>query len=84
MTRTIKPPHPAESAFSMECVLAHHYVMINPDTGKPSGTVILGTVKRFHIKESVLDTEDPGIRLLTEKLRPVSRLGGITYGRTLA
>ncbi len=67
----------------MECTLAHHYVITNPTTGKPTGTVLIGTVKMFHVKEAVLDTEDPGIKVMVEKLRPVSRLGGITYGRTI-
>lgn len=67
----------------MECKLAHHYVMHDPVTDKPTGTVILGTVQRFHVKESVLDKEDPGIRLMAEKLRAVGRLGGITYSRTI-
>jgi hypothetical protein len=57
--------------------------MTNPTTGKPSGTVLIGTVKMFHVKEAVLDTEDPGVKVMIEKLRPVSRLGGITYGRTM-
>jgi flavin reductase (DIM6/NTAB) family NADH-FMN oxidoreductase RutF len=44
----VQPPHVAESAFSMECVLQHHYDMTSDD-GKRTGTVILGRIKRFHI-----------------------------------
>ncbi|CAD6574038.1 MAG: hypothetical protein TREMPRED_000996 [Tremellales sp. Tagirdzhanova-0007] len=79
-SETVKPPHVAESPFSMECELMHWYDIIGSN-GEPSNTVILGRVKRFHVKEFVMDPQDP-MKVLTEKLRPISRLGGITYGRT--
>ncbi len=46
--RTVKPPHVAESPFSMECELMHWYDVIS-GSGEPSNTVILGRVKRFHV-----------------------------------
>ncbi|KAK8865654.1 hypothetical protein IAR55_000799 [Kwoniella newhampshirensis] len=79
-SETVKPPHVAESAFSMECELLHDYDLIG-DQGKPTQSVILGKVKRFQVKEFVLDPEDQ-MKVMTEKLRPMSRLGGITYART--
>ncbi|WWC88130.1 uncharacterized protein L201_003034 [Kwoniella dendrophila CBS 6074] len=79
-SETVKPPHVAESGFSMECTLEHFHEVIG-DNGKPSHSVILGRVKRFQVKEFVLDPNDP-FKVLTEKLRPIGRLGGITYSRT--
>ncbi|WVR05620.1 hypothetical protein IAU60_002642 [Kwoniella sp. DSM 27419] len=79
-SETVKPPHVAESAFSMECTLEHWHDLIGDD-GQPSHSVVLGRVKRFQVKEFVLDPNDP-FKVLTEKLRPVARLGGITYART--
>ncbi|ORY24679.1 hypothetical protein BCR39DRAFT_546139 [Naematelia encephala] len=79
-SETIKPPHVAESPVSMECELMHWYDIIGA-SGETSNTVILGRVKKFHIKEFVLDPADP-MKVLVEKLRPMSRLGGISYGRT--
>lgn len=66
----------------MECVLAHSYPMYN-DAGKHTATAIFGQIKQFHIKESVLDPNDPG-KLLPEKYRVISRLGGLTYARSVS
>ncbi|KAK1927731.1 hypothetical protein DB88DRAFT_45866 [Papiliotrema laurentii] len=79
-SETVKPAHVAESAFSMECSLMHWYE-ITGSSGKTSNTVMLGRVNRIHAKEFVFDPEDP-MKVLVEKLRPVARLGGITYSRT--
>jgi flavin reductase (DIM6/NTAB) family NADH-FMN oxidoreductase RutF len=44
--RTVRPPHVAEAAFSMECSLVHWYE-VKTDEGKLANTVVLGRVKRF-------------------------------------
>lgn len=80
----------------MECELSHHHELINDD-GKKTNTVVFGRVKRFHVvrvqlaqqqtpadkeqKEAVFDKDD-NMKVLVERLKPMSRLGGITYGRT--
>ncbi|KAL7423699.1 hypothetical protein Q5752_001281 [Cryptotrichosporon argae] len=79
-SETVKPPHVAESGVSMECELMHWYDL-KTDAGDVTGTVCIGRIRRFHIKEGMTDPEDP-MKVLVEKLRPVSRLGGIAYGRT--
>ncbi|BGP52793.1 hypothetical protein JCM8202v2_000350 [Rhodotorula sphaerocarpa] len=79
-SKTIKPPRVGESAFSMECVLEHHYHLFN-DAGKRTGTVVLGRIKMFHVRSDLLDDS---MIVDTDRLQPVSRLGGITYGRTTA
>jgi flavin reductase (DIM6/NTAB) family NADH-FMN oxidoreductase RutF len=87
MCRTVKPPHVAEAAFSMECELVHKYE-VRQDSGALSNTVVFGRVKRFHCvsracdrsdaqKEFIFDKSDP-MRILPEKLQAVSRLGGVT------
>ncbi|ORX40251.1 hypothetical protein BD324DRAFT_617068 [Kockovaella imperatae] len=80
-SKMVKPPHVGESAFSMECRLEHWYD-VKKDDGKIASTVILGRVLQFHGKEFVFDPNDPD-RIMAEELRAVSRLGGISYGRTL-
>ncbi|GAA6006507.1 hypothetical protein JCM10207_004956 [Rhodosporidiobolus poonsookiae] len=77
-SETIKSPRVGESAFSMECVLEHHYHLHNDD-GARTGTVVLGRIKLFHARA---DLVDDSLIVDTGKLQPVSRLGGITYGRT--
>ncbi|OXG90694.1 flavoprotein oxygenase [Cryptococcus neoformans D17-1] len=79
-SETVRPPHVAESAFTMECEVLHWYDLIG-DKGKPTQAVVLGKIKRFQVKEFVLDPQDQ-MKILTEKLRPMSRLGGISYGRS--
>jgi flavin reductase (DIM6/NTAB) family NADH-FMN oxidoreductase RutF len=64
----------------MECELAHSYPMYN-DAGKHTATAIFGRIKRFHVKEFVLDPTDP-YKILPEKYRVISRLGGLTYARS--
>ncbi|WVW82638.1 hypothetical protein I302_104649 [Kwoniella bestiolae CBS 10118] len=81
-SHTIRPPHVAESAFSMECKLEHWYDLKN-DEGKVTGHVILGRIKCFQAKDFLFDPSEP-MKVLPERLRAVSRLGGVTFGRTLA
>jgi hypothetical protein len=44
-----------------------------------TGSLILGRVRRFHVRKDLLG---PTGQTDTGKMLPVSRLGGITYGRT--
>lgn len=44
-----------------------------------SGTLMLGRVKLFHVREDLIDEN---LLVNTMALQPVSRLGGISYGRT--
>ncbi|GAA6061991.1 hypothetical protein JCM10212_004269 [Sporobolomyces blumeae] len=78
-SKTVKAPRVGESRFSMECVLLHSYDIVN-DSNERTGTVVLGRVKVFHIDERVIDRES--FLVDTKRLEPVSRLGGISYGRT--
>jgi flavin reductase (DIM6/NTAB) family NADH-FMN oxidoreductase RutF len=50
--RTIKVPHVAESAFSMECEVMHWYD-VKTDKGDPANTVIIGRVRMMHVVSSI-------------------------------
>ena len=76
----VKVPHVAESAFSMECRLMHHQTIEN-DAGETTQHVFIARVLKFHIKEHVIDPDDPDIKILPEKFKVVARLGGWSYGR---
>ncbi|KAK4702237.1 hypothetical protein P7C70_g3987, partial [Phenoliferia sp. Uapishka_3] len=78
-SKIVKPPRVGESAFSMECTLMHHYDIYS-DAGVLSSTVILGRVRLFHVREDLVDSET--LKVDTDKMMNVSRLGGISYGRT--
>lgn len=77
-SQVVKPPRVKESAFSMECVLEHYYDM-KDDEGRVTGTSLFGRVKLFHVREDVLQ---PNYVIDQAKLQSMSRLGGISYGRT--
>ncbi|KAK9341956.1 hypothetical protein V1522DRAFT_417680 [Lipomyces starkeyi] len=78
----VKPPHVAESAFSIEAKLLHHHEWVSPTSGKPTGVLVICEGVNFHVREDAINDDwnfiDPAI------LKPVSRLGGITYSRTTA
>ncbi|KAG2132005.1 uncharacterized protein EDB93DRAFT_1094114 [Suillus bovinus] len=74
----VRPPWVKESAISFECELFHSYDICLPNSDKVTNTLVLGLIKRAHVRESVLTasgTVDPA------KLRAVSRLGGDMYAR---
>lgn len=58
--------------------LFYSYDIRPPNSGEITHTLVLGLVKRAHVRESILTesgTVDPA------KLRALSRLGGSTYAR---
>ncbi|EJT97039.1 hypothetical protein DACRYDRAFT_112365 [Dacryopinax primogenitus] len=74
----VKPARVKESAFSMECELLDAHNITNPSTGIASNTLIIGWVKHIHVRNDVLNERgvvDP------TKLRPVVRVGDISYAR---
>ncbi|CAK7896246.1 hypothetical protein CAAN1_12S00914 [[Candida] anglica] len=77
----VKPAHVAESAFSIEGKLVSKYdTFSKTDPDKQTGSVLIIEGVYFHAREDVIN-EDLN-QLDIGKLKPVSRLGGITYGRT--
>ncbi|KAF8967834.1 hypothetical protein BDZ97DRAFT_1976813 [Flammula alnicola] len=77
----VKPSFVRESAIGMECEL-YSFQDITPSTSsEPSTTVVLGLIKKIHVRESVLNED--GVTVNPAKLRPIARLGGTTYARLL-
>ncbi|EKM60446.1 uncharacterized protein PHACADRAFT_133001 [Phanerochaete carnosa HHB-10118-sp] len=82
----VKAPRIKESAFSMECELYQMTAIVHPDTGVQSATLVLGLVKKIHVRNDVLldrhSETNPGqvVKLVDPiKLNPVARMGDITY-----
>ncbi|KAF8645586.1 hypothetical protein AX16_007720 [Volvariella volvacea WC 439] len=74
----VKPPRVRESAFSLECELLHEIPIYHTGAETIASTVIIGQVKMMHIRKDTLNERgvcDPG------KLKPISRLGGISFSR---
>lgn len=78
----IKPPRIAESAIQFECQLRHTYD-IKDASGKVCSTLVVGEVVVAHVASAVTGTSPTGKMIAdVEKLKPISRLGGNTYGRS--
>ena len=59
----------------MECVFQDR---LEVGTGEPgSATLIVGKIVRFHVADEVYQDG----HIVYEKVRPLSRLGGLFYGR---
>ena len=78
----ISAPRVAEAIFSVECRLlsTQEYTSRNPATpGRKTGVIAVVEGVRFWVREDALNEErnlvDPAV------LRPVARMGGITYAR---
>lgn len=69
----IKPPRVLESPLSMECKLQQ--VVYIGEGGTGSGSVVLGTVVRFHVRKDLYQSG----RVDTMSLKPVARLAGSAY-----
>jgi len=79
----VKPPRIGESAVQFECRLMHTHDMKNKQ-GQVTATLLVGEVVMFHVHEEALDLEwgEEKPKVKFEALRPLSRLGGDTYGVT--
>lgn len=79
----VKAPRVAESAVHFECVVRHRHEIPNK-TGATSATLIVAEVVMVHVAEPLLDLsageDKPAVKF--EGLKPLSRLGGLTYGTT--
>jgi flavin reductase (DIM6/NTAB) family NADH-FMN oxidoreductase RutF len=71
----VKPPRVKECRVQMECRLLQ-VVTVSSEPG--GGSLVLGQVLRFHLDDGIVENGlvDP------DKLRPIGRMGGITYVRT--
>lgn len=81
-SEVVKPPHVAESAFSVEAKLVHsHEWKSKSDPSRSTGVLCIVEGVNFHVREDVINSDRNNLDI--SKLKPVSRLGGITYGRTV-
>jgi flavin reductase (DIM6/NTAB) family NADH-FMN oxidoreductase RutF len=69
----VKPPRVLESPISMECRLQQ--VIYVGDGSIGSGSVVLGTVVQFHVREDIYHSG----RIDVSRLKPVGRLAGSSY-----
>jgi flavin reductase (DIM6/NTAB) family NADH-FMN oxidoreductase RutF len=76
----VKPPRVKESAVSLECEL-HSFNDIESARrpGERACTLIIGLVKRIHVRTDVLDEKGDAIDPF--KLKPVVRMGSGGYGK---
>eukprot|EP00798_Chlamydomonas_sp_ICE-L_P021214 gene21214-28123_t len=76
----VKPARVKESAMQMECKVCH-ILPFNDRAGTPSLSVIIGEVVMFHTYKGAT-AKSPSGKLVIDpiKLRPVSRMGGVSYG----
>jgi flavin reductase (DIM6/NTAB) family NADH-FMN oxidoreductase RutF len=74
-SEVVHPPRVAESHVQMECRLEQ---VVHVSTEPLGGSLVLGRVLRFHIRESVLDN----FRIDPDKLHAIGRMAGSTYART--
>lgn len=81
-SKKVKPPHVAESAFSVEAKLIHSHEWTSKLSDAKTGTLCIVEGVNFHVRDDVIN-EDKNI-IDPAKLLPVSRLGGITYSRTVS
>ncbi len=71
----VRPPRVAESHIQMECRLEQ---IVHVSTEPLGGSLVLGQVLRFHVRESLLDN----FKIDPEKLHAIGRMAGATYTRT--
>ena len=78
-SEAVRPPRVGESALQMECRVVHTREVRNAK-GDVTATVVFGEVAVFHIHECIHTLDQGRIVVDLEKYRPISRLGGNTYG----
>lgn len=71
----VRPPRVAESHIQMECRLEQ---IVHVSTEPLGGSLVLGEVLRFHVRESLLDN----FKIDPDKLHAIGRMAGATYVRT--
>jgi flavin reductase (DIM6/NTAB) family NADH-FMN oxidoreductase RutF len=79
-TVVVKAPRVKESVFAIEAKLITHHEWAGKQSGKHTGTLAILEGVIFHVREDALE----GGVLDPAKVKVVSRLGGITFGRTVS
>lgn len=71
----VRPPRVAESHVQMECRMQQ---IVHVSTEPFGGSLVLGEVLRFHVRDFLLDN----FRIDPDKLHAIGRMAGSTYSRT--
>ena len=71
----VKPPRVKESHVHMECKL---YFWVEVGGVEGSGSLVVGEVVRFHVDDRYFND----FKIDPDLLKPVGRMGGVTYTRT--
>lgn len=71
----VAPPRVAESLVQMECRLQQ---IVHISTEPHGGSLVLGRVLRFHVRESILNN----FKIDPDQLLAIGRMAGATYART--
>ena len=71
----VAPPRVLESPVNMECRMTQ---IVDVSTEPMGGSLVLGEVVRFHIKDELFEN----FRIDPDLLRAIGRMGGPTYART--
>ncbi|KAI1322377.1 hypothetical protein F5Y16DRAFT_404555 [Xylariaceae sp. FL0255] len=80
-SQTVRAPRVKEAIFSVECKLESVREFESRSTpGKKTGCLVVLEGTRFWVREDAINADKNQVDL--DVLRPISRLGGITYGRT--
>jgi len=74
-SEVVRPPRVAESHVQMECRLEQ---VVHISAEPLGGSLVLGEVLRFHVRESLLKD----YRIDPDKLHAIGRMAGSTYSRT--
>ncbi|KAI5812049.1 hypothetical protein BZA77DRAFT_390988 [Pyronema omphalodes] len=79
-SNAVKPQRVAEAVFAVEGKLIHSHDWFSPSTGEKTGMLAIIEGVYFHVREDALNESKNAIDLAV--LKPVGRLGGITYTRS--
>ena len=78
----INPPRIVESSVHLECILADTFDIRN-SRGDVTTTLVIGKVIMMHVSDAVAGLSPSGKLVVdVQKLKPISRLGGNTYGQS--
>ncbi|CCM05012.1 uncharacterized protein FIBRA_07211 [Fibroporia radiculosa] len=75
----VKPARVKESAVSLECELFNSQDLLSNYGPEVTTTFVMGSIKMVHVRNAVLSPD--GVNVDPAKLRPMSRLGMVTYAR---
>ena len=75
----VGPPRLIDCPVAMECKLERVVMLGSP---RPSVGMVIAEIVRWHIADDVWDAQSGSVDV--EKLKPLSRLGGSSYGTTRA